>query len=46
MWQYRKERPNRSTNNGDMDTIAKRPVSECEGEGRSESMTYMLLERS
>ena len=27
-WQNRKERPNRSTNNGDMDKIAKLPVSD------------------
>ena len=27
-WQNHKERPNRSTNNGDIDEKAKRPVSE------------------
>ncbi len=36
-WQTRKERSNQSTNNGDLDEIAKRPVSER----RSECVTSM-----
>ena len=41
-WQNRRERPNRSTNNGDMAELAKRPVRAGQGESVTSTIISML----